>query len=70
MAGGRRRLSQFVGRAHELGVLRDLLASVVAGSGQAVGIVGEPGSGKSRLLYELRQSLRGRRVAYVEGHWR
>ena len=66
--GGRRPLSQFVGRTRELGLLQDLLAKVTAGAGQAVGIVGEPGSGKSRLLYELRQALRGRRIAYVEGH--
>ena len=65
---GRAPLSQLVGRAHELGLLQELLTKVAAGSGQAVGIAGEPGSGKSRLLYELRQSLRGRRIAYVEGH--
>jgi DNA-binding NtrC family response regulator/tetratricopeptide (TPR) repeat protein len=65
---GRPPLSQFVGRTQELGLLQDLLAKVAAGAGQAVGIAGEPGSGKSRLLYEFRQALRGRRIAYVEGH--
>jgi DNA-binding NtrC family response regulator/tetratricopeptide (TPR) repeat protein len=65
---GRVPLSRLVGRAQELGLLQELLTKVTAGSGQAVGIAGEPGSGKSRLLYELRQSLRGRRIAYVEGH--
>jgi hypothetical protein len=49
-SGARRPLSEFVGRAQELGALRELLAKAVAGSGQAVGIAGDPGSGKSRLL--------------------
>jgi tetratricopeptide (TPR) repeat protein len=64
---GRAPLSPLVGRAQELGLLQELLAKAVAGSGQAVGIAGDPGSGKSRLLYELRRSLRGRRIAYIEG---
>jgi tetratricopeptide (TPR) repeat protein len=64
---GRAPLSPLVGRTQELGLLQDLLAKVVAGSGQAVGIAGDPGSGKSRLLSELRRSLRGRRIAYIEG---
>jgi len=37
------------------------------GQGQVVGIVGEPGVGKSRLLYEFRQGLTDRRVTYLEG---
>jgi tetratricopeptide (TPR) repeat protein len=61
-------LGPFVGRAQELGILRELVTKAERGTGQVAGIVGEPGSGKSRLLYELRQSLRGRRVVYVEGH--
>jgi class 3 adenylate cyclase len=62
-----RPLSHFVGRSRELGVLRDLLAEVEAGRGQAVGIVGEPGVGKSRLLLEFRRTLGDQRVSYVEG---
>ena len=33
-----------------------------------VGIVGEPGIGKSRLLYEFAQALRDMGVEYLEGH--
>jgi predicted ATPase len=32
-----------------------------------VGIVGEPGAGQSRLLYEVRQALAGDKVTYLEG---
>jgi len=62
-----RPLSHFVGRDRELRALRDLLAEVEAGRGQVVGVVGEPGVGKSRLLLELQRALAGRRTAYVEG---
>ena len=48
-----RGLSQFVGRTQELAVLHEHLASTTQGQGQVVGIVGEPGMGKSRLLYEF-----------------
>jgi len=61
-ARGERPLSHFVGRTRELAALRDLLVEVEAGRGQAVGVVGEPGVGKSRLLHELQHSLIGRPV--------
>jgi class 3 adenylate cyclase/tetratricopeptide (TPR) repeat protein len=62
-----RGLSHFVGRDRELETLLDLFAAVEEGRGQAVGIVGEPGVGKSRLLLEFRQRLAGRRVTYLQG---
>ena len=55
---GKRPLSRFVGRERELTDLHDLLARVAQGRGQIVGIVGEPGVGKSRLCYELTQAQR------------
>ncbi len=58
-------LSPFVGRDHELATLQALLRQAEAGRGQVVGVVGEPGLGKSRLLYEFRHSLRERRLAYL-----
>jgi len=57
-------LTPFIGREHELDLLERLFARAEAGRGQVVGIVGEPGAGKSRLLHELRQRLAGREVAY------
>ena len=59
---GRRVVRQFVGRAHELATLQALLTQAEAGHGQVVGIAGEPGIGKSRLLYEFRQRVRQNRV--------
>jgi DNA-binding winged helix-turn-helix (wHTH) protein len=58
-------LSPFVGREHELATLQAALRHAEAGRGQVVGIAGEPGLGKSRLLYEFRHSLRQRRLTYL-----
>jgi class 3 adenylate cyclase/tetratricopeptide (TPR) repeat protein len=60
-------LSQFIGRDDALAALRGPLEKVEAGHGQVVGLVGEPGIGKSRLLYEFRRSLGERRITYLEG---
>jgi class 3 adenylate cyclase len=64
---GDRVLSQFVGRERELVTLTELLEQVARGQGQVVGIVAEAGGGKSRLLYEFRQRLAGKRVTYLDG---
>jgi DNA-binding NtrC family response regulator/tetratricopeptide (TPR) repeat protein len=61
-----RRMARFVGRHHELELLRSRLESAMRGHGQVVGLVGEAGIGKSRLLYEFRQSVKREDVAYVE----
>jgi class 3 adenylate cyclase/predicted ATPase len=63
----KRVLSPFVGRERELETLHALLDHVGAGRGQVVGVVGEPGIGKSRLIYEFRQSLEGKRLTYLTG---
>ena len=62
--------SPFVGRQRELAVFDDLLARALAGQGQVVGLIGEPGIGKSRLLAECRQRLPERPVTVLEGHCR
>jgi transcriptional regulator with AAA-type ATPase domain len=49
-------MTQFVGRHAELEVLRGCLAAAGHGAGQFVAVVGEPGVGKSRLLWELSHS--------------
>jgi class 3 adenylate cyclase/tetratricopeptide (TPR) repeat protein len=63
-----RGLTPLVGRERELNLLHNCLIRVKAGRGQVVGIVGEPGIGKSRLLYEFRKSLEGERIVWLEGH--
>ena len=61
-------LSRFVGREREMAVLDALLDRAIQGQGHVVGIMGEPGMGKSRLLYEFVQHLASKAVTYVEGH--
>jgi class 3 adenylate cyclase/tetratricopeptide (TPR) repeat protein len=48
-----RGLTRFVGRQMELDGLRQALERAKAGHGQVVAAVGEPGVGKSRLVYEF-----------------
>ncbi|MFT4563482.1 MAG: class 3 adenylate cyclase/tetratricopeptide (TPR) repeat protein [Gammaproteobacteria bacterium] len=50
----RRGLSRFVGRNSEMDQMHKALEQVKAGRGQIVGVMGEPGLGKSRLFYEFK----------------
>jgi DNA-binding winged helix-turn-helix (wHTH) protein/tetratricopeptide (TPR) repeat protein len=50
----------FIGRAREAALLDGLLTQAVAGQGQVVSIVGEPGMGKSRLGYETTRAMAAR----------
>ena len=50
----RRGLTRFVGRQSELEQLQRALDQAKAGHGQIVGVMGEPGLGKSRLFYEFK----------------
>jgi class 3 adenylate cyclase/tetratricopeptide (TPR) repeat protein len=59
--------TMFVGRDNELAVLSDFLRQVENGQGQAIGVVGEPGIGKSRLLAEFHRQLTAESVTWVEG---
>jgi class 3 adenylate cyclase/tetratricopeptide (TPR) repeat protein len=61
------RSTAFVNRDGDLAVLRNYLGQVENGHGQAVGIVGEPGIGKSRLLAEFHHQLAAGRVTWIEG---
>src|SRR5712692_3365192 len=51
-----RGLTPFVGRQSELEALQQTLARAGAGQGQVVALLGEPGVGKSRLVYEFLHS--------------
>ena len=57
-AAATRGLTRFVGRDTELEQLRQALERAAAGHGQVVAIVGEPGVGKSRLVWEVTHSHR------------
>jgi class 3 adenylate cyclase/tetratricopeptide (TPR) repeat protein len=61
------RTAVFVDRVSELAILNNFLRQVENGHGQAVGLVGEPGIGKSRLLAEFRRQVADRRANWVEG---
>ncbi|HVQ76652.1 MAG TPA: adenylate/guanylate cyclase domain-containing protein [Candidatus Binatia bacterium] len=57
-AAAARGLTPLAGRAAELAALRALVDRASRGEGQVVGLVGEPGVGKSRLALEVTRSLR------------
>ena len=60
-------LSTFVGRQREMALLDELRERAAAGEGQVLGIAGEAGSGKSRLLYELRRRVWNQDVVFLAG---
>jgi class 3 adenylate cyclase/tetratricopeptide (TPR) repeat protein len=51
-----RGLTRLVGREHEMEVLSKALDQARCGTGQMIALVGEAGTGKSRLVWELTQS--------------
>src|SRR5262245_6609495 len=53
-----RGLTSFVGREEELGQLDSAKQAAARGQGRVVGIVGEPGVGKSRLFHEFTRAER------------
>ena len=64
---GSRPMGRFVGRERQLAALRELVAEAASGRGQVVGVVAEPGMGKSRIVAELRRSLAAERLTVLEG---
>src|SRR4029453_13280890 len=50
----RRGLTRFVGRHNEMEQKKGALERARGGHGQIVGVMGEPGVGKSRLFYEFK----------------
>jgi class 3 adenylate cyclase/tetratricopeptide (TPR) repeat protein len=60
-------LTKFVGREKELKVLTEAFEKARAGFGQVVGIMGEAGVGKSRLVLELRKTLPADSYSCLEG---
>ena len=60
-------LTKFVGRKNSMGALKLPYKRVLSGAGQVVGIVGEAGVGKSRLLLEFINQLSRGEYTYFEG---
>jgi class 3 adenylate cyclase/tetratricopeptide (TPR) repeat protein len=60
-------LSPFVGRKNSMSELMGGYENAQAGRGQVVGIVGEAGVGKSRLLLEFTKLLADGEFTYLEG---
>jgi transcriptional regulator with AAA-type ATPase domain/tetratricopeptide (TPR) repeat protein len=59
--------SNFVGRHQELELLRAVFEAARSGRGHVVDIVGDPGMGKSRLVFEFHQALLNEALLFVEG---
>lgn len=57
-----RGFSRFIGRRDEMALLQSELQRTLDGQGNVVGVVGEPGVGKSRLCYEFLEQIRDREV--------
>jgi predicted ATPase len=60
-------LVRFVGRKNSMAAVRNAWDKAINGSGQVLGVVGEAGVGKSRLLLEFREALENTDFNYFEG---
>lgn len=65
-----RNLTGFVGRDREMEALVGAFAQTSYGSGQIVGIVGEAGVGKSRLVAEFKQNISEHEFGWLEASCR
>src|SRR5262245_28629863 len=63
-----RGFSKFVGRQSEMAALEAAFERAIAGNAQVVGVVAEPGIGKSRLCYEFAERCRAWEIPVYEGH--
>ncbi|WP_354699581.1 AAA family ATPase [Paraconexibacter sp. AEG42_29] len=63
-----RGLSPFVARDAEVAALRHALERALDGDGRAIGIAGEPGVGKSRLVHEFVAACEARGLAVSRTH--
>ncbi len=59
-------LTAFRGREAEMALLQQRVLALEAGAGRVIGIVGEPGTGKSRLCFEFARWCHERRIPVWE----
>ncbi len=60
--------AELIGRNWELGQLQEAINKLLAGKGGTISIYGEAGSGKSRLVEEIKSSLDKSEISWLEGH--
>ena len=60
-------LTRFIGRKNSITTLMNAFDKIKSGSGQVIGIVGEAGVGKSRLLLEMKNLLSQNEFEFFEG---
>jgi len=60
-------LTRFVGRTNSMNALMESYNKAHSGFGQVVGVVGDAGVGKSRILLEFRNQLSRDEITYLEG---
>ena len=66
-AAAARGLTKFVGRKNAMAALMEAYEKARNGTGQVVGVMGEAGVGKSRLLFEFKSRLPEGEFEYFEG---
>jgi class 3 adenylate cyclase len=63
------RRAALIGRQREMAILAQALARLEDGKAYSVvGICGEPGTGKSRLIEEFHATLESKQITWMEGH--
>jgi class 3 adenylate cyclase/tetratricopeptide (TPR) repeat protein len=68
---GRRKLNlyaDFIGRREELDQLHRAMTDLEQGNGAIISIIGEAGTGKSRLLHEFEKELSHKRINWITGY--
>lgn len=68
LARSAQHLTRLAGRDLELETMRQIFEGTAAGHGQVLAVVGEPGVGKSRLIYEMAISQATRGWLMLEAH--
>jgi class 3 adenylate cyclase/tetratricopeptide (TPR) repeat protein len=62
LEGGPAGITPLIGRDHEVSLLKGRWEQAQEGMGQVVLLIGEPGLGKSRLVYTLKEHVQSQRV--------